>query len=58
VLVLYSISILGIVFVSCFFVSLCRDPGCRKSIDVWYIRGLMREKRYARRAAAHFRRVA
>ncbi len=56
--VLFLVSSFGIVFVSCFFVALCREPKRRKNIHVWYIRGLMRRNLQEKRIATNLRRVA
>lgn len=56
--VLYLVSVLGIVVISGFFVALCREPSCRKTYHVWYIRGLMRRNLQSKRSAEQLRRVA
>ncbi len=56
--VLYLVSVVGIVFVSCFFAALCRDPGGRKTFDVWYIRGGVRRNWLSKRTANNVRRAA
>jgi hypothetical protein len=58
VVVFYVFSVLGIVIISGLFVALCREPKCRTTYHVWYIRGRMAAHRQSKQHSAQLRRVA
>jgi hypothetical protein len=52
------LAVLALVFHACVFVALCREPKCRRTFHVWYIRGRVRQIRATERASENVRRAA